>query len=294
MHKDGRQQTGVSYGNASLYSALIWLLKHCSIRSVYTFMSLCVIPVAMVFSPGARIAYRYFRQRRNLGRWQSVKATYRNHCLFGQTVIDKFAVYAGHKFTIHYEGLEYYETLLQNPEPLVQLSAHVGCSEILGYSLHLDKTCNVLVFGGENQTLMRYRQASFGDMNMRMIPVGMDASHSDAITEAFDRGEIVSAFIDRFFNNHKVVQSTLHGFKVNLARGPISLAVTRSTPVVMVSAMKEKDGSYTAYFTPLRYDTTQPKAIQRQQLADAYTAEVERLLEKYPLQWFNYFNLWAD
>ena len=58
--------------------------------------------------------------------------------------------------------------------------------------------------------------------------------------------------------------------------------------------MKEKDGSYSAYFTPLHYDKALPKSEQRQQLADAYTAEIDRMLESYPLQWFNYSNLFAD
>ncbi len=294
MPRESRQQTGVTYGNAGLYTALIWLLRHFSIRSVYTFMSVCVIPVAMLVSPGARIAYRYFHKRRGLGWWKSVKATYKNHCLFGQTVIDKFAVYAGHTFKVSYHGLEAYQSMLERPEAFVQLNAHIGCSEMLGYSLHLEKRCNVLVYGGEKQSLMGYRQASFGQMNMRMVPVGTANAQSEAIANALDRGEIVSAFADRYFNSNKVVQSKLHDFTINLARGPFSLAVTRGIDVVMVSAMKEPDGTYSAYFTPLSYDRSQPKSTQRQQLADAYTAEMERLLGRYPLQWFNYFNLWAD
>jgi predicted LPLAT superfamily acyltransferase len=62
----------------------------------------------------------------------------------------------------------------------------------------------------------------------------------------------------------------------------------------MVSAMKEKDGSYTAYMTPLHYDKSLSRGEQRQQLADAYTAEMERLLAMYPLQWFNYSDNWID
>ena len=288
MALDNRIKAGVTYGNAGLYRALIWLLQRVNIKVMYAFMSYCVIPVSMVASPGARIAYRHFRKQQN-SRWQTLKATYKNHCLFGQTVIDKFAIYAGKQFKINYNGLALYQTMLAQPEAFLQLNAHIGCSEILGYSLHVNKPCNVLVYGGENPSLMNYREHSFANMNMRMIPVGTNASQSDAITEALDRGEILSAFADRYFNSGKVMSSQLQGQEVKLARGPFSIAVTRGIDVVMVSAMKETDGSYSAYFTPLLYDKTLPSKTQRQQLADAYAAEMERLLKLYPLQWFNYF-----
>ena len=277
-----------------MYRALILMLKTINIKVFYSFMSICVIPITMAFSSGARLTYRYYHQRRGYGWWKSICATYKYHCLFGQTVIDKFAMYAGHKFQIAYHGLEDYNQLLERPDAFIQLSAHIGCSEILGYSLHVDKPCNVLVYGGEKASLMSYRKASFGDMNIRMIPVGMETTHSEEMVEALDRGEILSVFADRLMNINKVVVSTLHGCKVNLAKGPFSLATPRGIDVIMASTMKEKDGSYTAYFTPLPYDKTLPKSEQRQQIADAYTAEIERLLDIYPYQWFNYSDLWVS
>lgn len=288
------RKDGSTYGNQWLYSTLIQGLKILDIRVFYYFMSICVIPFTLIFSPGAKLTYRYFRQKRHYGVWKSWWSTYKNHCIFGQTVIDKFAMYAGHKFKIAYHGKELYDELLSRPDAFIQLSAHIGCSEILGYSLHVNKPCNVLVYGGEKASLMSYRKASFGDMNIRMIPVGIETSHSEEIVEALDRGEILSAFADRFMNINKVVVSTIHGYKVNLAKGPFSLATTRGIDVIIASTMKEKDGSYTAYFTSLPYDRSLPKAQQRQQIADAYTAEVERLLNMYPYQWFNYSNPWVD
>lgn len=289
-----KQKSGVTFGNGWMFSALIFLLKHIPIRVFYAFMSIFVIPVTLVVSPGARLTYRYFRRHRHQGRWQSWLSVYRNHCVFGQTVIDKFAMYAGHQFRIAYHGLEKYEELVAADGPLIILNAHIGCSEIVGYSYRVSKPCNVLAYGGEKAQLMALRSASFGEMNMRMIPVGTADSHSDEIIEALDRGEIVTAFADRFANRRKVLTSHIHGDAVNLSRGPISLAVTRGIPVIMASAMKEKDGSYSAFITVLGYDRTQPSKVQRQQLADAYTAEINRLLDKYPMQWFNYFNIWVE
>lgn len=287
------RKEGTTYGNIKMFRMLINLLRHVNVKLVYGFMAVCVIPVTLIVSPGARLTYRYFHENRGYGRWKSWWFTYRNHCIFGQTVIDKFAMYAGHKFKIIYHGLEKYEELEQGSVPLLLLNAHIGCSEIVGYSLHLTKPCNILVYGGEKQSLMGFRKASFGNMNMKMIPVGTGVSNSEAIVNALDNGETISAFADRFMNMKKLVVSTIHGHKINLARGPFSLAVTRELNVMMISAMKESDGSYSSYMTPLTYDKSLPQKEQRQQLADAYTAEIEKLLDLYPLQWFNYSDPWV-
>ncbi len=294
MSLGSKIKEGTTYGNAWMYKTLIAMLRVVNIKVFYVFMYVCVVPFTLLFSRGARLTHQYYNQRRGYGRWRAWWATYRNHCLFGETVIDKFAMYAGHKFKIAYHGLELYQKMLSRDSALLQLSAHIGCSEVLGYSLHVDKPCNVLVYGGEKQSLMGYRKASFGNSNIKMIPVGTNTSHSEEIIRALDSGETVSAFADRFMSRNKVVVSSIHGFPVKLAKGPFSLATTRGIDVVMASAMKERDGSYTAFFTTLYYDSTLPKSQQRQQLADAYTAEIERLLELYPLQWFNYSDLWED
>ena len=291
---DNKRQEGITYGNAWMHKTLISLLKVVDRRVFYVFMYVFVIPVTLVLSNGSRLTFRYFRRRRGYGMLKSLWSTYRNHCIFGETVIDKFAMYAGHRFKVIFDDEARYRAMTEGPDAFLQLSAHIGCSEILGYSYHVSKPCNVLVFGGEKQSLMGYRSSSFGEMNVNMIPVGVEATHSEEIVGAFDRGEIVIAFADRLMNPKKVITSRIHGYGVSLAKGPFSMAVTRGIDVVMVNAMKEKNGSYRAFFTPLTYDKQLPASQQRQQLADAYTAEIERLMEMYPLQWFNYFDLWID
>ncbi len=284
---------GTTYGSAWMYRMLIWMLQHINIKVMYAFTSIFVIPVAMVFSPGARVAYHYFKGTTSKGKrarswWTAIVATYRNHCVFAQTVIDKFSMYAGHQFKVAYVGQETYAAMTQRQEAFLQLSAHIGCSEILGYSYENAKPCNVLVYGGEKASLMAYRKVAFANKNVKMIPVATGNDNSGEIVSALENGEIVSVFADRVMNPEKTLTATLHGRPIILARGPFSMATTRGLDVVMASAMKERDGSYSAYFTPLHYDKTSSQREQRQQLAEAYAAEIERLLQRYPLQWFNY------
>lgn len=203
-------------------------------------------------------------------------------------------MYAGRYFKFEYDGLDFYNAVQRQEGALLQLSAHIGCSEILGYTLQRQKRFNVLVDGTETHALMKYRNKAFAQTNIKMIPVGDENKSSEKITEAFERGEIVGAFADRYADANKTITSKLFGYETNLAKGVFSLAVTRGIDVVMVNAMKEHDGSYKAFFTRLSYDKSLSPKLQRQQLADAYTAEIERLMILYPLQWFNYFELWSE
>lgn len=287
-------KAGTTFGNGMIYRALIRLLRHTDVRIPYAFMAVFIIPFTLLLSPGARLTYEYYHRIKGHKMLASIWLTYCNHVVFGKTVIDKFAMYAGHQFKVNYYGKEYYQDLTARPEAVVQLSAHVGCSEIVGYTYDNEKKLNALVFGGENSAMMGYRKSAFGNKNIEMIPVGATENHSDKIISALDKGEMVCLFADRFMSSNKIVYATLHGHKIRLAKGPFSLAVTRGLDVVMANAMKEADGSYSAYFTPLYYNKNATPKDQRRQLADAYVGEVEKLLEKYPLQWFNYSNVWED
>ncbi len=289
-----RKQGATTFGGAWLHRALILMLRYMGLKTVYAVMHVFAIPPALIFSSGARIAYSYYRHRRGYGRWKSLRATYANHCIFGKTVVDKFAVYAGYHFDVNMHDDEGYEKILRQDKPIIQFNAHIGSSEMLGYMRYMTKACSVLVDGGEKPELMAMRAATFGKHNVKMISVGNNEQNSEDIIKALDNNEMVSVFADRFFNAGKVVTSTIHGHRVRLARGPFALAVTRGIDVVMVCIMKEKDGSYSGYYEELRYDKSLSSKEQRQQLADAYTAAIEHIMELYPEQWFNYFNLWLD
>lgn len=294
MDNNTSQHNRHTYGNAWLYALLIKLLKVFDVKVFYVFAAVFVVPITLFLSQGARIAYNYYHKRRHLGWMKAWFSTYKNHCLFAQTVIDKFAMYAGKYFKFEYEGLDFYNEVQRQKGALLQLSAHIGCSEILGYTLHRRKTFNVLVDGAETPALMKYRNKSFAQTNIKMIPIGDGNRPSERITEAFERGEIVGVFADRYADANKTIASKMFGYETKLAKGVFSLAVTRGIDVVMVNAMKEHDGSYKAFFTRLSYDKSLSPKLQRQQLADAYTAEIERLMILYPLQWFNYFKSWED
>ena len=289
---DERAWQGNTYGNSLMHRWLIGLLRVIDVRIVYAFTYVFVIPPCLL-RPGFKPIYRYFRHRWYLSPLRAFCKTYQNHCMFAQVVIDRFAMYAGKTFPVHVEGLQHFQRLSRLPAPFVQLSSHVGNYEMAGYTLVSDaKPLNALVYSGEKATVMQHRNDMFAHHNIRMIPVSDDMSHLFLLDRALQHGEIVSMPADWVFGSRKSVAVTLLGGRAELPLGPFSVATMRGLDVLAVNVMKTASTAYTAYVAPLPYDRQAPRKQQIEQLAQAYARQIERMLNLFPTQWYNYFDYW--
>lgn len=277
-----------------MHRALIAVLRCVDVRVIYVVAAIFVVPVSMVVNRSGGPIYRYLRRRHAMSRLQAAVATYRNHCLFAQTVIDRFAMYAGRRFRIAVTGCEHYERLERGTSAFVQLSAHVGNYELAGYTLRAThKPINALVFGGEKASVMAERSRILARDNIRLIPIAADMSHIYALNNALCGNEAVSMPADRAFGSAKSVTVGLLGAEAKLPAGPFHTAACRALDVLAVNVMKTSLTHYAIIVTPLSYDKSAPKRQRVQALADAYAAELERILRLYPAQWYNFYDFWT-
>lgn len=287
------QWAGKTYGNGWMHKYLILLLRYTDIRLIYLIVSVLVIPVCLIINPSRKTAYRYFRQMHKYGRIRSAWATYINHCKFAQVVIDKFAMYAGKKFTITSEGIENLHNLTLGEDGFLIFSSHIGNYELAGYSLVSErKTLNAIVYGLEKASVMENRNNMFSRTNIKMIALKEDMSHLFEIDQALCNGDIVSFPCDRSMGQSKCIEADFLGKKAKFPQGPFSVATMRSLDVLAINVMKTGLTEYRVYATPLTYDKEQPRKVQIKQLAEAYVAELEKQLHKYPTQWYNFFDFW--
>ena len=285
---------GSTYGSTWMHRQLVGALKFIDVRLLYLFSALFIVPVCCVTNASRRTSWHFFRRQMGYGRWRALWAVYRNHCMFSQTVIDRFAMFAGKRFRVEVEGMEWYNRLAALPEGFLQLSAHVGCYEVAGYTLvATTKRFNALVYGGEKATVMDGRREQFAHTNIRMIPVVPDMSHLFTVNEALANGETVSMPSDRVFGSPKTVEVAFVGSPAKFPMGPFSVATMRSLDVIAVNVMKTSLRGYTVYVTPLHYDKSLPRRQQTVQLAEAYAAELEKRVRQYPTQWYNFFEFWS-
>lgn len=279
-----------------MHRLLVNSLRVMDVRALYIFVSICIIPVCLLLNTNhsRTIAYGYFRKRLRYGRLRAAWCTYRNHCLFGTVVIDRFAMFAGRRFDLKIEGYENFLRLSEQEDGFVILSSHIGCYEVAGYSLVAKaKRFNALVFGGEKVTVMERRKERLGHKNIRMIPVMPDMSHLFLVNEALSNHEIVSMPADRIVGGTKTLTANFLGAKARFPMGPFSVATMRELEVIAVNVMKTSSKEYTVYVTPLPYDKESARKVQMQQLAESYAAELEKRVRQYPTQWYNFYDFWS-
>lgn len=290
-----KKWAGTTYGNEWMHKWLIRLLRYIDNRILYAFVAIFVIPVCLLINPSRKITYRYFRKRHGYNKIKAAWKTYVNHYLFGQVVIDKFAMYAGKNFETEIEGYEHFLKLASKDEGFIQLSSHVGNYEIAGYTLKADKKkFNALVFFGEKASVMQNRMKLFADTNIKMIAIRPDMGHLFEIDEALTNGETVSMPADRIFGSQKKLTINFLGALADFPYGPFSVATMRGLDVVTVHVIKLSWNKYKIIVKPLIYNKTASRKDQIKELNIAYVNELERIVSQYPTQWYNYFDFWTS
>lgn len=289
-----KKWSGTTGGNSLMHRWLIALLKHIDTRWIYAVTYIFVVPPAL-FRPGFAHIYRYFRQRFGCSPIRACWLTYKNHLLFAQAVIDKFAMYAGQKFNIELEGYDNFLRLADFPDGFVQYSSHVGNYEIAGYSLVAEKKrFSALVYFGEKEEVMNNRQRLFNHSNINMIPIKSDMSHLFEINNALANGETISIPADRIWGSQKYIAKDFLGREAHFPIGPFQIAALRGVDVLVVHCIKKHYRTYKIIVTPITYDKTALRKEQINQIANAYVNELERVVKAYPTQWYNYFDFWAQ
>jgi predicted LPLAT superfamily acyltransferase len=239
-----------------------------------------------------RATYYYFHERLGYSRARAKRMVYRSYYTFGQTLIDKTAISAGmrNKFTYEFDGIENIKELLANKQGGVLISAHMGNFEIAEYFLsEIDDQfqINLVTTDMEHQAIKEYLEGISTHSRIKFILIQEDLSHIYQINNALGNNELICLTGDRYFEGVKSLTEPFLGKEANFPAGPFLIASRLKVPVVFVYVMKEKNLHYHLYARQ-----AEVKHRDAQGLLATYVKSVESMIEKYPLQWFNYFDFW--
>ncbi|MDR2384313.1 MAG: lysophospholipid acyltransferase family protein [Tannerella sp.] len=296
MAAKARQWKGTTGGYTFGQKALKILLSVMDVRMGYAVL-LFAVPFYMLKNHREYLAiYHYFRKQWNYPVFKSFYKTYVNHLLFGQMMLDRFAVYAGQKkFRIENPDNEIFMQMLKNKKGCIMASSHVGNPEICGYLLKQDKKrINGLIYAGEKAEIRKNRTAAFENNNVRTIPVGEDMSHVFTINEALRNGEILTMPCDRIYGSDKSLECRFLNGKARFPVGAFVLATQYQTPLIVIFALKTTASLYKIYISQINIPEIADKREKINSMTRSYVHLLENIVKKYPEQWFNFYEFWHE
>jgi len=294
MRAEGRQWTGVTGGSSLGQKAMKVIFSIVHVRIGYVILVM-VVPFYMLFARARFLAiYRYFRHQHGYSPMKAFGKSYRNHYLFGQMMLDRFAVYAGQKkFDVDNPDNDLFLAMVHAPHGCIIASSHVGNPELCGYLLsQTTKRINSLIFGGEAEEVQKNRTKVLDDNNVRLIPVAGDMSHIFIINEALANGEMVSMPCDRTFGSAKTVVCDFLNGKANFPVGAFVLALQYQVPVIALFVLKKTATLYRIHViaVPVPQEGSKHEKVER--MTCAFAKILEGIVQTYPEQWFNFYPFW--
>ena len=274
--------------------SLLSIVRVCPLWLSYGIMSLA-IPFYFIFDGrGRKASYRFFSKRMGYGAVRSLFCAFCNFFSMGMLVIDRFSAYGGKRFRMISDGKETFDTLAESSQPFIMLGSHLGNFEMVGYMLPSPRPLKVLVYGGETATVMQNRSRMFQAGQIEMVPVKEDLSHLFILNNQLAEGGIVSLPADRCFGSRKVFRFPFLGAEASFPQGPFTLAALRNVPVIVTFVFKESLYDYRLVVRKLDMPQEGTAAGRAKALAGAFVDLLERMTRRHPLQWYNFFDFWAQ
>ena len=283
---------GKSRGTVLGYRIFVFCIKKLGIRPAYFLLYFVALYFYFFSWKGTRAIYYYFRKRKGFPILKSILSIYRSYYTFGQTIIDKVAISSGlrDKFSYDFDGMDKLNEVLAEKKGGLLISAHVGNFEIAQFFLNeLEENApiNLLTTDQEREAIKDYLDRISTKSQIKFIIYRDDFSHIFEIGAALSRNELICITGDRYVKQTKFLEGDLLGKKAKFPAGPFLMGQKLNVPILFVYVMKERNLHYHLYARKVEADIGNASSILAR-----YIESITWILERYPYQWFNYFDFW--
>ena len=293
---------GKSKGTVLGHKIFVFILNHLGLRLAYIVLRFVALYYFLFARRSNRSIFYFYHDVLKYKRATTRMKIYKNYYIFGQTILDKVALLAGvkTKFTVDHEGGEVLDKIAATGKGGILISAHIGNWEIAGQLLNrLNTTFNILMYENERENIKQYMDGVQKKKNVNIIAIkDGEMGHIIELHNAFTQNELVVLHGDRFREGSKTYEAEFLGKKASFPAGPFIMAAKFAVPVTFVFAVKETPTHYHFFATePIQLKRTRTETQTdeaAQGLLRQYIAEFEKMVHRYPEQWFNYYPFWKE
>jgi len=284
---------GASRGNLLGYKIFVFSVRKIGLNFSYFLLIFVALYYFLFAWKSNKTTYYYFRKRLEFSAFKSVIGLYKSYYVFGQTLIDRILISSGKRdrFTYEFDGIENIKEAYKNQEGAIMISAHIGNFEVSEYffeDIGENFVTNIVTTDLERQKIKEYIEKLSIKSNMKYLLIKEDMSHIFTFKNALDNNEFICMTGDRYMEKAKFIEKEFLGEKAKFPRGPFLLSSRFKVPVLFVYVLKDSATHYHLYARKAEF-----KARDEEGLLENYLEITEKLVRKYPYQWFNYFDFWS-
>lgn len=288
-----KQWSGQSRGGKTGYQIFAYIIKHFGVNFAYTLLAF-VVAYFVPFAPKAtRSIWNYNRKRLKMSRLRSLIELYRHYYIFGQVIIDKMALHAGlaEKYHFEFDNYDEFIRLISGNQGVVIIGAHVGNWEAGSVFFEkYGKKINIVYFDSEAEKIKKVLENRSTQSEICKI-IFTNNDPIEALLKmkvALNNGEYVCIDGDRYLDKKNTLETDFLGEKALFPSGPFLIATKCRVPIVFYYAVRERNKTYRFIFENI----TLTEHNGTQQLLKKYTESLEKIVKKYPNQWFNFYDFW--
>jgi predicted LPLAT superfamily acyltransferase len=227
--------------------------------------------------------------------------SFRHFLTFAMKSLDAFAAWSGKPGPVAVEGGEAVEQALAEGKGAMLLVSHLGNADV-------SRACLAERIGKPVTMLLHTRHARLYNEMLRFARGGAEV-HAVEVTEigpevAIDlservaRGEWIAMAADRtpVLSPARTARVPFLGAAAAFSLGPYILAALMACPVYVMFCLREGD-RHRVYFELLADRIELPRRNKDATLAEwaaRYASCLERYALRAPLQWYNFYDFWAD
>jgi predicted LPLAT superfamily acyltransferase len=297
--EDGAKWTSRSVGSKLQHNIFYALIRFGGHRAAYALLN-CVALYYTLCRPAIRKKTDpYLKRRFGTGNlFKRLLDCYRIYLNLGKALIDRavIGIKGPQHMRITCSDQDVLAGLINEGRGLVLLTAHVGCWQAAMSALRsLNTPVSLLLHREEGDVDLHYFEHSGGPAPFRIIdPMGYLGGVLEMV-EVLKKGEVLSIMGDRIFGD---VKSTLIvKFLKDPVRLPFSaykLASATGAPIVVLLSHKSGPDSYELTVEDVMrvpHDTGRPETVFYPYAA-RFAGALESYVQRYPYQFFNFFDMW--
>jgi predicted LPLAT superfamily acyltransferase len=218
-------------------------------------------------------------------------------------ILDRLSLWSGSidEFQVEIHGQEHMETLFASKTGAFLVGAHIGSFDVLRVvAREAGIPVNVVMYVENAERINDAFETLDPECNVRVInsnPTSVKAGFE--IRRCIERGEFVSVLADRVSPGVKsrIAYADFFGKRAAFPQGPFLLPMVMRIPVILTIAIRTGPRAYDIYFEPLADDQPVPRRRREeivQERVEHFAARLEHYCKKAPLQWFNFYDFWAE